>query len=229
MKKPDFIQKVDKATQDQGLFVLVYGPAGAGKTTLCATTPDPERTLVISAEGGTLSIRDSLVDCANVNKVEDFFQVYRWLNSNPDAYDWVCIDSISEIADVCLAQELEKNRDARRAYGEMASVMLRGLRAFRDLPCNVYVVASEKRKDDDGRLTSAPDTPGNQLANKLPYLFDEVLYLHVHRAEDGEIKRALLTQHDGVHIAKDRSGRLDQWEKPDLELLEQKLMGSPEG
>jgi RecA-family ATPase len=42
-----------------GIKVLVYGHAGAGKTTLGATMPVP---IIISAEGGLLSIKDAGLD-----------------------------------------------------------------------------------------------------------------------------------------------------------------------
>ena len=38
-----------------GLKLTVYGPAGSGKTTLCATTGAP--TVILSAEAGLLSLR----------------------------------------------------------------------------------------------------------------------------------------------------------------------------
>ena len=44
----------------QGLKVLVYGHAGAGKTTLAASMPNP---IIISAEGGLLSIKDAILSC----------------------------------------------------------------------------------------------------------------------------------------------------------------------
>jgi ABC-type ATPase involved in cell division len=39
-----------------GVKLLVYGQAGAGKTTLIKTLPNP---IVLSAEGGLLSIQDA--------------------------------------------------------------------------------------------------------------------------------------------------------------------------
>ena len=44
-----------QAAVDNGIKVLVHGPAGSGKTTLCATTGEP--TVIISAEAGLLSLR----------------------------------------------------------------------------------------------------------------------------------------------------------------------------
>ena len=48
------------AATDQGLKMVVYGPPGSGKTMLCTTADAP--TLIISAEAGLLSIRDTKAD-----------------------------------------------------------------------------------------------------------------------------------------------------------------------
>ena len=47
----EFINVAD-AVKKTGLKVILYGPAGSGKTRTCATTG--EHTLIISAEGGLL-------------------------------------------------------------------------------------------------------------------------------------------------------------------------------
>ena len=47
----------EKLVQNQGAKVLVYGMAGAGKTSLAKTAPG--KVLVISAEAGLLSIKDA--------------------------------------------------------------------------------------------------------------------------------------------------------------------------
>lgn len=220
---PDFVRPVAEVTRDQGLYLLVYGPSGVGKTTLATTTPDPSKTLVLSAEGGTLSIADSGVHCVQVNELHDVRRTVAWLKKNAAAFDWIILDSVTEIAEVVLAEEKEKSKDGRAAYGEMATKMTGVLKAFRDLPANVVVIAATRTRDDDGQLVLGPDTPGNKLAERLPYLFDEVLYYHAKRGEDGTIKRALLTTNDGKRIAKDRSGKLDQWERPDLAALAEKI------
>ena len=221
---PTFIKPIEEVSRDAGLYILVYGNAGAGKTTLCATTPDPEKTLVLSAERGTLSIKDSGVKCAEVKTLADIRRIFKYLEKGEHPFEWVCLDSVSEIAEVVLEEELTKNRDGRKAYGEMATTMVALLKTFRDLRLNVVVLAAAREKDDEGRIVLAPDTPGNKLAEKLPYLFDEVFFLHVGRGEDGEIKRALLTSNDGKRVTKDRSGKLAQWEPANLTTLHTKIM-----
>jgi hypothetical protein len=59
----------------------------------------------------------------------------------------------------------------------------------------------------------------------LPYLFDEVLALRVERDSDGAVQRALMCESDGLWLAKDRSGKLDAWEAPDLGAVISKIGG----
>ena len=45
---------------------------------------------------------------------------------------------------------------------------------------------------------------------------DEVLALRVERDAEGVTQRALMCDSDGIWLAKDRSGKLEAWEAPDL-------------
>ena len=67
--------------------------------------------------------------------------------------------------------------------------------------------------------------PGNKTGQSLPYYFDEVLALRVEKDADGVTQRALMCDSDGLWLAKDRSGKLDQWEAPDLSAIIKKIGG----
>jgi hypothetical protein len=92
------------------------------------------------------------------------------------------------------------------------------IRAFRDLPGkHVYMSAKlEKSNDEMGKMLYNPGMPGKILTQGLPYFFDEVLALRVERDGEGVTQRALMCDSDGLWLAKDRSGKLDGWEAPDL-------------
>ena len=209
----------------RGLKVLVHGPPGAGKTRLCATTGDPEGTLIVSAEAGLLSLRDGEdLHVYTVTELGDVEEVLAFLEGPDNAFRWICVDSISEIAEVCLSNLKATTKDPRAAYGEMAERMFRLIRRFRDLPCNVYMsVKQEKTPDADGRLLRQPSLPGRQLTNGISYLFDEVFALRLDAGEDGSPVRWLQCQSDGVYEAKDRSGALDLSEWADLSAIHAKI------
>lgn len=200
-----------------GVKLLVYGQAGAGKTSLIPTLPNP---IVLSAEAGLLSISDADVPYIEIAGAADLREALAWLMGSDEAsaYQSVALDSISEIAEVVLADEKRVAKDPRQAYGAMQEAMAELIRAFRDLPGkHVYMSAKlEKQADEQGRLLYSPSMPGNKTGQSLPYFFDEVLALRVEKDAEGVVQRALQCDSDGLWQAKDRSGKLGQWEPADL-------------
>lgn len=209
-----------------GVKVLVYGQAGAGKTSLVKTLPKP---IVLSAEGGLLSIQDADLPFIEISDMDTLKEAYTWLAGSDEAkqYQSVALDSISEIAEVVLNAEKKATKDPRQAYGAMQEQMADIIRAFRDLPGrHVYMSAKlEKTQDEMGRVLYAPSMPGNKTGQALPYFFDEVLALRVEKDGEGVTQRALMCDSDGLWLAKDRSGKLEAWEAPDLGAIIAKMGG----
>lgn len=212
-----------------GVKVLVYGQAGAGKTHLIRTLPRP---VILSAEGGLLSLQGTGIPYVEISNLATLTEAYEWLLDSTETKEFQCValDSISEIAEVVLSSEKKTAKDPRQAYGAMADQMTDLIRAFRDLPGkHVYFSAKmEKTQDEMGRLLYYPSLPGNKVGQQLPYFFDEVLALRVERDTDGVVQRALMCESDGLWLAKDRSGKLSPWEEPDLGEVIKKIGGSNE-
>ena len=209
-----------------GVKLLVYGQAGAGKTSLIKTLPTP---IVLSAEGGLLSLQDADLPFIEIGSMDDLREAYTWLTGSDEAnaFNSVALDSISEVAEVVLQHEMKKNKDGRAAYGEMNTTMQELIRAFRDLPGkHVYMSAKlEKSQDEMGKMLYNPSMPGKSLTQGLPYFFDEVLALRVERDAESVTQRALMCDSDGLWLAKDRSGKLEAWEAPDLGEIITKIGG----
>lgn len=217
----------DQAAQMNGVKVLVYGQAGVGKTVLCSTAPNP---IILSAEGGELSLRNLRIPMIEITTVQDLTEAHQWLSSSAEAkqFQTVCIDSLSEVAEVVLNNAKRQVKDPRQAYSEMIEKMETTIRMFRDLPgMNVYMSAKmEPTKDElTGVVKYGPAMPGKQLAVKLPYFFDEVFRLGVNKTPQGESYRFLQTQPDIQYEAKDRSGVLAPVEPPHLTQLFNKILG----
>lgn len=212
--------------EQSGVKLLVYGQAGAGKTSLIPTLPNP---IILSAEGGLLSIKDSGLPFIEITTMQTLRDAYSWLKDSDEAKEFqsVAVDSISEIAEVVLNAEKKASKDPRQAYGAMQEQMTDVIRAFRDLPGrHVYMSAKlEKSQDELGRVLYSPSMPGNKSGQALPYFFDEVLALRVEKDGDGNTHRALMCDSDGLWAAKDRSGKLDAWEAPDLGAVISKILG----
>lgn len=216
-----------QASSRSGVKCLVYGRAGAGKTTLCGTAPVP---LIISAEGGLLPLRHKNIPVIEVTSLQTVWDAYSWLTSNNSharEIQTVCIDSASEIAEVVLVTEKKRSSDPRRSYGKLLDDMIGLLKAFRDLS-GKHVVMTAKEVATQNAITGAmrygPKAPGQQLSVEFPYLFDLVLHASVDRDAEGKLYHYVRTKPDQVTEAKDRSSVLDEIEYPDLTAIFNKIM-----
>ena len=211
-----------------GVKVIVYGGAGSGKTCLCATAPRP---VIFSAESGLLSLRGIEIPYIQIDSYKDLEEAYAWTFGSSEAknFDTICLDSISEIAEVVLGKLKETHKDPRKAYGEVQDEMLGLLRSFRDIKGkNVYFSAKMERIKDEGTGVTrfGPMMPGTKLPQQVPYFFDEVFQLQVFVDPQTKAEiRALRTRRDNQYEAKDRSGSLELWEQPDLAAIFNKISG----
>lgn len=208
-----------------GVKMMVFGKAGVGKTTLCATAPTP---IIISVESGLLSLRDRDIPVIEAKTFEDLEEAYTFVTESEHAKDFetICLDSITEIAEVVLANEKAKSADPRQAYGELQVKMMDICRAFRDIKGkNVYFSAKQTSVKDDmsGITTYGVSMPGAKLGPQMPYLFDEVMCLRAEKDEKGAVVRSLQCFTDLQYDCKDRSGVLDPYEVPDLSVIVNKI------
>jgi len=220
------IRSLADSVSDNGIKILVHGPAGCGKTVLCATTG--QKTLMVSAEAGLLSLKGAPVDMdvAVVKTIDEVTEIYEMLISEDHGYKWLTIDSVSEVGEVLLSEEKAKSKDPRQAYGILQDEMTKLMRAFRDIPhLNVVMTAKQARLKDEytGITTYVPSMPGNALKQSVAYLFDEVFALRVIEDEEKNEQRVLQTFRDVAYEAKDRSGLLDQYEKANLKHIHDKI------
>jgi hypothetical protein len=235
----------DIAGRQPLLKMLVYGPSKAGKTYLAKTTGAPDQTLIVSAEPGLVTLKGVRLPVVQVETLAQVDALCGWLQQQAGRYRWLIVDSLSEIAEKCLEEELArpgrggKKRHGQEAYGSMGSRMQPVVRRLRDMPMNVVMLAKQddvehaEGEGDRRRVwyTFRPLVPGNVLKKALPYMFDLVLALRVFDGQpDGQgrptLERRLQTfPHQGFE-AGDRSGVLEQYEPPDLAAIERKILGS---
>lgn len=213
----------------QGVKMLCYGGPGAGKTTLCATLA-PYNPIILSAEAGLLSLGRFNLPYMVISTIQELHDAHAWLAFSAEGQQFgaVCLDSISEVAEVVLAAAKKTSKDPRQAYGQLIEDCMAAVRAYRDLPGrHVYVTAKQELvKAEMGPSKWMPAMPGSKLGGQLPYLFDEVFYLGVSPpAQDGSTFRYLQTVASHDKDCKDRSGKLDAYEAPDLHHVVSKILG----
>ena len=226
MSFKDRIVSPDSCVNQQGVKILVYGAAGAGKTTLCGTAPGKK--LMIDMESGLLSVRDSQdIDVIQVKEAKEIIEIGEALKNGELVYDTVCLDSISEMSEILLNFEKARHKDPRMAYGNVQETCTNVMRAYRDLHMHVVFVSKMEKMNVDNVMQYEPKMVGTKLGQSITYFFDEVLALRVIEEQDdaGAIvkNRWLQTDVGQGYTAKDRSGKLDGFETPNLTSVIDKL------
>jgi phage nucleotide-binding protein len=225
MSFKDRIVTPETLVNKQGVKILVYGAAGVGKTTLCATAPGKK--LMIDMESGLLSVKDQKdIDVIQVKEAKEIIEICEALKNKELVYDTVCLDSVSEMSEILLNFEKARQKDIRAAYGNVQDTVTGVMRAYRDLHMNVVFVSKMERVAEP-TASYEPKMVGSKLGQSITYFFDEVLALRVIEEQDDEgnivRNRWLQTDVGQGYVAKDRSGKLDGFELPDLSAVLQKL------
>lgn len=220
---------VDQMLVKTGYKCICYGKSGVGKTSMIATAPKP---IILDIEGGLIAVKGKgLPQLPRITNIQEMFAAHRWFTADQQAkqFQTICIDSIAEIAEVCLKSEKGKSTNKQAAYGEMADTVLSVLRLYRDIPgYNVYMTCKEEydKNFQTGGMYWQPSLPGRVLAFEVPYIFDGIFRLQSFRdPQTGTYPRWLQTQPDENTVAKDRTGRLAAWEAPDLSAIIAKANG----
>lgn len=212
------IRSTKDLAAEHGIKTVVYGFSGVGKTVLCSTAPKP---IILSAEGGLLSLAGTDIDFIEVKTIKDIGAAFEYLKKDTE-HDTICLDSLSELAEVVLEEFKKTNKDGRQAYMQLSQSFGALIRNFRDLPNkNVVFVAKAKRETDEETGTSSiePFLPGQVLKFHLPYQVDEVFYMDV----DRKGVRSINTSATRKFHAKDRSGKLNDKEEPNLMAIFDKI------
>lgn len=211
--------------------MLIYGPWGAGKTLLAATSydiPEMNKVIHVNVEGGTATLLETYpqIDVVNILEWADLSQLYGALRTPGHGYKTCIIDTLDEIQKISMAtvmremmeKELAKSggetdrtldNPSQREFGRNLEQMRRFIRMFRDLPMNVIFTA-HSFIDEDERTKKRVVKPNftGKMKDEAPSYVDAVFYLGVNPSKDGKGERVLLTDSNGEILAKSRSRKL---------------------
>tara|TARA_R110000787_G_scaffold5686_6_gene20534 strand:+ start:2104 stop:2787 length:684 start_codon:yes stop_codon:yes gene_type:complete len=216
--------------KSQPINVVVYGDSGVGKTSLVKQLPS-EETLVISAEGGLLSIKDHDVDYVSVKSVEDVLSILNQVAASK--YKHVFIDSITELSQnhftflkakydqVEIDEKKKPGSMGIKVWGDFLEDFSKMFKTLRDMRKNVVAISLLKEKENEiGMVVKSPDIYGKS-SDRIMAWFDEVFFMHM--SKDGN--RKFLTEKGAVTAAKDRSGKLEKIEDADIAMIIKKING----
>lgn len=207
---------------------LIVGDSGVGKTSLARTLP-ADKTLIISAESGLLSLKGTNIDVIEINSLDDLIEVYKFLSSEKRKYEHIFIDSLTEISQKCLeslsaSPEFKERKMAMAMYGEYSKIMTGLIKGFRDLTNYSVFMTCLPSYEQDGLVQKISfNMVGTKVKDSLMAWFDESFHMQIF--DNGEKKeRALVCSNEISPLAKDRSGCLEKYEKPDLSALLTKIL-----
>ena len=173
---------------------------------LAATYPD----LVRLIAGKSIVFLDSITDLTR--------QAMVWAKSRPEAFS-----------------EKTGKPDTRGAYGLLAREVIALLKQLQHAPGKTTIMVGilERVTDEFGRVTWQPQMEGSKAGRELPGIVDQVVTMGLfshdgdgwrHDPEHGAERRFVCRSGNPFSLpAKDRSGRLDVTEPPDLGALLRKI------
>lgn len=145
------IRSVSQMGSGRGIMLLLYGPSGAGKTSLLATLP-PARTLVYDVDGGMSVLRSIGWDGRIVEAPKDLANLREFMayvGTAKHQYSTVAIDTASFLERrmvFAFADQRKKELVDIKEYGDAAVKLRSYLVQLRDLTSrgiNVVLIAHE--------------------------------------------------------------------------------------
>lgn len=174
-----------------GKAVGLYGPPGAGKTTLAGTLATYEEfcpVCIIDAEGGSKVLNDykniDIIPVANWKDVEDLrTEFIRVGGSAGIPWKTIIVDNLSEFMTMCVFDKFGTVQLTQPNWGEVQRAMINQIRFYRDLArdkgINVVLIAWDvEDKDASGRIKRQMNFIPS-LQNTIPGLLDYVGHITV--------------------------------------------------
>jgi AAA domain-containing protein len=255
----------------------IFGPPGAGKTSLLKTLPAKD-TICIDLEAGMKSVQDWPGDSIPVRTFGDALDIgclvggvnpaadsngffseghYQHLSQTyPDLAKLIAgkrivfVDSITDLTRQAMAwaktrpeafSEKTGKPDPRGAYGLLAREVIGLLKHLQHAAGKtvIFVGILERVTDEFNRTTWQPQMEGGKAGRELPGIVDQVISMSLfapdgdgwrHDPERADIRRLVCRAGNPFGLpAKDRSGRLDMTEPPDLGALLAKINSTQKG
>lgn len=207
-----------ESSSANGVKTGVYGPSGSGKTTLIATAPRP---LIISGEKGLLSIKRYDTPAIECDGYGDLWDSLRWLENSNEAsgFDTISVDSVTHFAYDAIRHLKRTNKDPRKAYFALQEDLEELIARFVALKQkHILMLFKQGTVETVEGAKYGCAMPSKNLANGMPYNFDEWWHLAVKTdPTTSASERFVRCISDFAYDAKDRSGVLMELENVQID------------
>jgi ABC-type oligopeptide transport system ATPase subunit len=234
-----------KNLANERFVALVVGESGIGKTSLAKTLPDHKRVLIISAESGLLCLQGTDIDVITVDKLNPWKKpkdakengtyamtdIYMALMKDEykKKYDYIFIDSITEISEMLLADlkidpVILASKNGYEVWNKYSERMTHLIKGFRDLaPYSVIFTCLNTFEKDGVEMREDFKLQMAGIRDSVKAWIDIVLKYEVFTHEDKKFRK-LITDTTVSRLAKDRSGKLKPYEEANLSSIINKVL-----
>lgn len=227
--------KVENTQKDYSdvanIIMLVYGVGGVGKTTFASTFPKP---LLLDFENGAKYFKQRGID-VDVVRMGNWFSKSdkKELAELMDGYETIIFDPIGEMMDKLIHSDEINGAKYRQGdgsltmagWGKVKDNARAVLKWARDLGKHVVLVAHVDEKMDEESLVKRP-LIATKISDEIIAMVDIVGYLDMINV-DGEEKRVVrVNPADKRYIAKDRTGALEAFVKPDFDYIHNQIVNA---
>lgn len=102
-------------------IITLYGRPGTGKTTISCTAPKPLLLIDVKDKGTDSGKRDDIqpgdITVFELETFDDIYEVYDYIEENPDRFKSVVIDHMTALQDFCYDKVMEEEGKSKMSQG----------------------------------------------------------------------------------------------------------------
>lgn len=141
------IKKATELEISSTIKMMLYGSAGAGKTTLALSAPKP---LLLDFDGGVKRVNNAHLDGVDIVQVSSWNDIKELMSEDLSAYESIVVDTVGKMMDYIISYKCGARQPQIRDWGGINQEFSWFTRSLSDLSKHiVFVGHRDTRKDGD--------------------------------------------------------------------------------